>query len=219
MEKIAVDDQFYNLMNIGFERRNTNDMTASLIRDEGLAKSPSFAAFIRIAAMETADQLELRKTKGEQLKELKKKKMMQRSGVMKLIPQSWAKYVDYLVSLRENPTKRELLKNMAVAGIFSFVVSNNARVRMAALYTLIGNMMIVSILLTRNMPKVDVPMGMDKNKVINWSKSAFNTALGVTFLGAISGGLLFALMAHLFTPFELIMKVESTILYTIRLGR
>ena len=77
MEKIAVDDQFYNLMNIGFERRNTNDMTASLIRDEGLAKSPSFAAFIRIAAMETADQLELRKTKGEQLKEFKKKKMMQ----------------------------------------------------------------------------------------------------------------------------------------------
>ena len=164
MNRLAIDKDYYELMNRGFEKKYLSFIEDVSYENENI--SPNLIT--KAAARLTSDQLELRKTKDEQLKELKRKRMMERSGFMKLIPQNLHKYIDYLVSLRKDPGAGELTRNLGLGVIFSFIIFNNARARMAFMYTLIGNLAVLSILLTRNMPKLDVPMGMDKNRVVNY---------------------------------------------------
>lgn len=211
MKRIAVDENFINLMNSGFDRKyllETSDVSSYI------TKSPPTDLIVKTAAKLTSDQLELRKSKEEQLKDLKRKKLMERNGIMKLVPQNLHKYIDYVVSLRKDPVGGELARNIGLSGIFSFIVINNARARMAFMYSLIGNLAVMSILLTRNMPKLDVPIGMDRNKVVNWSQVSFQTAVAITFLFAIPCGLLAAGLVS-FLPLAVLTKVKASLAMSI----
>lgn len=201
LKRINVDKNFFNLMEAGFQRRFSREVAAEVDLEPLQQKSPaSLADFIaKIAAKKTSDQLELRKSKEEQLKELKRRQMMQRSGWMKLVPQNLHKYVDYLVTLRKDPGKGDLSRNFVVAAIFSFITLSNARARMAFIYSIFGNIAIMSILLTRNMPKIDVPLGMDRRRVVNWSTNSFNTAVAITALFAIPTALVTFALCSLLT--------------------
>lgn len=157
-------------------------------------KYNKFTALSNNAARVVASQFELGQSKAEQLKVLTQRKLEQRSGtLLRYLPVSTHKYFDYLKSLRKNPTKGDLIRNLIVGGALTGVILVQQG-RMTPMYTLIGNCMMMSILLTRNMPKLDVPMGMNRNMVVNWSDNAFKTAVAVTalfsFLGAAVAKLL-----------------------------
>ena len=187
LKRLNVDKSFYSVMDVGFQRRFAKEVAEI---DSESKSSKAMASLIpKIIAKRTSDQLELRKTKEEQLKDLKRRQMMKRSGLMKLVPQELHKYIDYLVTLRKDPVKNEIPRNFVVAAIFAFITMTNARPRMGFLYSFLGNVAIMSILLTRNMPKIDVPLGMDRRRVVNWSNNAFNTAVAITALFAVPSAL------------------------------
>ena len=201
LKRINVDKNFFNLMEAGFHRRFSREVVAEDSSNQLHRKSSTAVGdFItKIAAKKTSDQLELRKSKEEQLKELKRRQMMQRSGWMKLVPQNLHKYFDYLVTLRKDPVKGDFPRNFIVAAIFSFITLSNARARMAFIYSFFGNVAIMSILLTRNMPKIDVPLGMDRRRVVNWSTNSFNTAVAITALFAVPTALITFALCSLLT--------------------
>ena len=79
-----------------------------------------------------------------------------------------------------------MARNLGVSAVFSLITMINARARMAFIYSCLGNIAVMSILLTRNMPDVKVPLGMDKNKVVSWAPSSFKSAVSVTALFSLS---------------------------------
>ena len=208
---VAVNSKWNSMQETGFYRRKFNMAEGEAFHDDDLRMNASPGALVKMAAITASNQLELSKTKAEQLKDMKQRRMMQRNGVMKMIPQKYSRYVDYLTSLRKDPSKRDLTRNILISVVFSFIITNNQRARMAALYAVVGNMMIASILLTRNMPKVDTPMGMDKKRVVNWSKNAFRTAVGISFLAAIPTTLLSAGIMSTFTSLAYIVKARASL--------
>ena len=173
--KIKVDENFYDLMNTGFDRR---------FFDEKIGESALVAA-----GKLTSFQLELSKSKSEQLAELNKQKLEERTGVMKVVPPGMHQFIDYVNSMYKKATKAELLKNVSLGSFFSFVVFSNTGARSAFMYFVIGNLAIMSSLLTRNMPKVTAAPGMDKKKVVSWSSNAFKTALAMTLACTITTAL------------------------------
>lgn len=215
--RLDTDKNFIKLMNLGFDRRLCSEVGAekaveNLVDDDDI--SPAILS--QHAAMRTADKFELGKTKSEQLEDLKRKKLMQRSGLMKLVPKPLQKYVDYLASLRKDPESGDIPRNMAVSAIFAFITMINARARMAFIYSFIGNVAVMSILLTRNMPKLNVPMGMDSRRVVNWSQSAFRTAVGVTALFAVvSGFLMGGLLSVLPLTLSLQQKLRGSMAFSV----
>ena len=164
--RIKVDENYYDLMNTGFDRR---------FSEEKKGHSP-----LHTAAKQTSFQLELSKSKSEQLADLNKQKLEERTGVMKAIPPGLHRFVDYVNSMYKKPSKAEVVKNLSLGAFFSFVIFSNTGARSAFMYFVIGNLAIMSSLLTRNMPKVTAAPGMDKKKVVSWSSNAFKTALAMT---------------------------------------
>ena len=171
--RMNVDANFYDLMNMGFERR-------LLSENDGSGREARFTA-LRTAAKYTETKLELHKSKEEQLNDLKRQRLMQRPNFMKLIPQGLHKFIDYVVSMRITPKSQELTKNVLLGTFFSFIVWVNSSARSAFMYFVVGNLAVLSSLLTRNMPKIEVSAGMDKNKkVTSWSSTSFKTAAVLT---------------------------------------
>ena len=125
-------------MNMGFERR-----LASEISDE--PRDSRFAA-LRAAAQFTETSLELGKSKEEQIKDLKRMRLNNRPPYMKIIPAGLHKYVDYLLSMRKEPEKPELTKNVALGAFFSFVIWVNQSARSSFMYFVVGNLAILSSL-------------------------------------------------------------------------
>jgi len=165
---------------------------------------------IQQSAKKISNQFELSSTKEEQLQELKRLRLLKRTGLIRLLPQALHKYVDYLNSLKKNPMKGELVRNMAVSAVFSLITILNSRARMALIYSFLGNVAVMSILLTRNMPKVNVPMGMDRNKVVSWSDNSFKTAVGVTAFFSISSTIIFSsLLSILLSNLNLVQRIKS----------
>lgn len=198
-------------MDIGCKRRYMSDIEAkNLLAGREQIQTQNAWHLAQTSASFTSDRMELRKSKEEQLKELKRRKIRERSGVMKILPQRFHKYIDYLGSLRKDPLPGEMTRNMVLSAIFSFIVINNARARMAFIYSLVGNLAIMSILLTRNMPKLDVPLGMDRNRVVNWSQASFRTALGVTALFSIPAAFIVGLLLKS-TPLPYMIKVRAAL--------
>ena len=83
--RIKVDENFYDLMNTGFDRRFSTEKSG--------------ASALVAAAKLTSFQLELGKSKSEQLADLNKQKLQERTGVMKVVPQGLHKFVDYVNSM------------------------------------------------------------------------------------------------------------------------
>ena len=75
--------------------------------------------------------------------------------------------------------------------------------------SLTGNVAVMSILLTRNMPKVNVPMGMDRNRVVSWSDNSFRSAVGVTAFFSISSTIVFSSLLSLLSNVNLVQRIRT----------
>lgn len=192
--RIKVDENFYDLMNTGFDRRFSSEKNG--------------ASALLTAAKLTSFKLELGKSKSEQLADLSKERLKERTGVMKVVPQGLHKFVDYVNSMYKKPSKAEVVKNLSLGSFFSFVVFSNTGARSAFMYFVIGNLAIMSSLLTRNMPKVTAAPGMDKRKVVSWSSNAFKTALAMTLSCTITTALIVVALLSLL-PIPIAVKLKS----------
>ena len=192
--RIKVDENFYDLMNTGFDRRFSSEKKG--------------ASALLSAAKLTSFQLELGKSKSEQLADLSKLRLQERTGAMKVVPQGLHKFVDYVNSMYKKPSKAEIVKNLSLGSFFSFVIFSNTGARSAFMYFVIGNLAIMSSLLTRNMPKVTAAPGMDKRKVVSWSSDAFKTALAMTLSCTIATALTTITLLSLL-PIPIAVKLKS----------
>ena len=198
-KRIAIDENFINLMNAGYKRR----LYSTQEGDVGQLLRPELA-IIRNAAKRTENVLELSKSKEEQLEDLKRKKLMERSGVMRMVPQPLQKFIDYFQSMYKPPATGDLRRNLGLAAFFSFVVWANQSARSAFMYLVIGNLIMVSALLTRGMPKFKVVPGMPKKQNASWSSNSFKTAVAITLASSLTTA---GLTAGLFSLFKLSVDV------------
>ena len=212
-DRIEIDNNFYALMNLGFERRLTAEgQAAGVVGGGGVAVAQNarelHGATLPSAAQYTGRRLELGKSKEEQLRDLKKQRLAQRSGAMKMVPQSLHKYIDYLNSLKIKPSAKEITKNVLFGAFFAFVTAMNG-IRNGYMYMIVGHLVMLSSLLTRNIPPRPVTPGMDRNKkVATWSRNAFKTAAAITilyssFAAAVSGAVVAVL------PLKPIVRIKS----------
>lgn len=199
-DRIKVDETYYKLMNTGFDRRYAS---------EKKTKSPVFEA-----ARMTSFKLELGKSKEEQLTEHKKKRVQERTGLMRVLPQGLHKFADYINSMYKKPTQAELRKNVLIGAFFSFVVWVNQGARSAFMYYVIGNLATMSSLLTRNMPKVNIQPGMGKRQVGTWSSTSFKTAVSMTLFYTVGTALSTLALVSLL-PLTLDAKLKSAMIASI----
>jgi hypothetical protein len=162
----------------------------------------------------TSFKLELGKSKEEQLAEFKKKRVQERTGLMRVIPQGLHKFADYLSSMRKKPAQAELTKNVLIAVFFAFVVWVNQGARSAFMYYVIGNMATMSSLLTRNMPKVNIQPGQAKRQVGTWSATSFKTALAMTVSCTVATALATLILVSLL-PLPLDAKLKAAMMTSI----
>lgn len=200
------EENFFELMNIGFNRRCVNEQFLGLDDSSG--------SLLKSAALKMSFHLELGKSKDEQLQDLKKLQRSQRAGVLKFFPQEFLQYYDYLVSLRINPTKIDLIKNVGFGSFFSFIVWANMSARSSFMYFVIGNLSILSLLITRNMPSSKIVPGMEKRKVATWSSNTFKTALAITLLFTGMTSLLTTLLLSPFT-FNSSIKFKASMIISL----
>jgi len=196
------------ILDEGFSRRYINPT----IIDENKSVN-----ILREAAIKTAFRFEIGKSKEQQMKDLRKLQLSQRSGVMLLVPQNLHKYIDYFSSLRVPPTKSELLRNLAVSMFFSFLVGMNMNARSSFMYFVVGNLTLLSLLLSRGMPKIKPIPGQPKKQPASWSKNSFRTALAIIVLSALStSGLISLFLALLPIPNSL--KAKGTMIISLVLN-
>lgn len=204
--RIEVEKNFFRLMNIGFDRR-----LASELPDD--KKSPRDFRFapLQEAARQTAIRLELGKSQEEQMREMRQQRLAERSTIMKLVPQGLHKYIDYLASLKITPKKKEVTKNVGFGAFFCFITWVNQG-RSSFMYFIVGHLIILSTLLTRNMPRKEVTPGANKNKKLaSWSKNSFRTAAAIiTLLTATAAIVASAVMSLLPVPFPGKVKAVMT---------
>ena len=174
-------------MSAGYDRRSFNEFRV---------EESEPGAILRKSALITSSQLELMKSKEEQVKDLKALRIKQRSGVMKFIPEQLHKYIDYLQSLRKNPSPKEMSKSLFIGGFFSFVVWANTSPRSSFMYFVVSALALCSSMLTRNMPAVTAAPGMDKKRIVSWSSNSFYTSLAITLLTAFVGVLTSTLLTN-----------------------
>ena len=203
-ERITVETDFYKLMNLGFERRLASERALA----NGIDASPRDSRFLPLqnAAQYAERRLELGKSKDEQLRDLKKQRLAQRSGIMKMVPQPLHKYVDYLRSLQIKPSSSEVTKNVLFGAFFSFITWVN-QLRNAYMFYVVGHLIVLSSLLTRNMPP-QVVSGVGKNRrVTSWSRNAFQSAAAITILFSLAASSVVGLATSVL-PLPLIAKVK-----------
>ena len=158
---------------------------------------------MKSAAKQIIGEFDLNKSKEQQLKELKMLRKKQRSGLMKLVPDGMYKYIDYLKSMEKKPKKKDLVLNVGIAAFFAFITAVNSRVRSSLMYWMLGNMAMISSLVTRGMTVTKTLPGMEggRRRVGSWSKNAFRTAVAITMLYTVSSALLFGVLLAPF-PFQ-----------------
>lgn len=185
-----IDDTFNQLMRLGFQRRNFRDSVDSN------GDNPNMS-IVLAAAKKTEEMFELSKSKEQQLDELKRRQLKTRSSIMKLVPQGLHKYVDYLQSLRIKPKPSELTRNLGLGAFFSFIVQCQPTARHAIMYLIVGQLIMVSALLTRNSPQYKVVPGMERRKPATWSSNSFKTAVAIALSSAGTAFVLVRLMCNL----------------------
>ena len=199
MKRISIDENFIKLSNLGFYRRVYTESED----EEG--HNPDMS-LLSIAARRTENSLELKKTKEQQLNDLKKKKILNRSGAIKLLPQSLHKYIDYISSCYKKPSSNELVRNLGLGAFLSFVTSQNSG-RTTFNYCLVGNLLMVSALLTRGMPKKANKPGMARSKPATWSSNSFKTAIAITLFSSLLVASIVAFLTSL-VPMSVDLKTK-----------
>lgn len=220
---MKANEDFNALMMFGLRKRFSNQLVEQeMFKAEGASQEDSVplhpSSVLKRAALRTSSQLELKKPKSEQLAEIMRKRASEKPAWFAVLPKGLHKYCDYLLSLRKQPTSGQLIRNLFVASLFSFIALINSRARMAFMYAFLGQIANMSILLTRGMPKSSVPMGMDRNQVNSWSGQSFRTAASITFItgaliGLISRGAL-ALLPELVGTTKMRIAFAISVLFT-----
>jgi hypothetical protein len=207
-KRIQLDETFYDLMNMGFERRLTDTY------------SPE-KAFMHSSAKKVFFEMELGKSKTEQLVELKKTKLENRSGFVKLFPESLHKYFDYMNSMYVKPKDSDFRSNLLLGAFFSIVLLANRVLRSCFMYANVAQLMLISTMLTRNIPEVPVQPGMGRRRVATWSGNAFRTAVAINLFyfwstAAIVGSVLsiLPLSVYIRAKTALVAGVLSTSYFT-----
>lgn len=186
-----IDENFYALMDIGFDKRYSSSLTS---------RTRSSFPSLKKNAKRTALLMELGKSKIDQLAEMKRERLERRSKFVRMFPEKLHVYFDYLNSLYVKPAKSDLNRNLSLGAFFSSIVLANRALRSAFMFSNVANLILISTMLTRNIPEAPVQPGMGRRRVATWSGSAFRTAVGITlyyFLGSA------ALMASLLAVFPL----------------
>ena len=165
-KKAQLEESYSDLMHMGYDRRLGRQETGNFL--------------LQTSARRTAFHMELGKSKVEQLKELKKVRLEQRSGLVKLLPESMHKYFDYMNSLQIQPKGSDLRSNLMLGAFFAIVVVANRILRSCFMFANVAQLMLISTLLTRNIPEQPTLPGMGRRRVATWSGSAFRTAVGIT---------------------------------------
>jgi hypothetical protein len=184
-KRIKLDENFYDLMNIGFNKRLSGGKDS---------------LFLPSAAKKAAFHLELGKSKSEQLIELKKERLQQRSGFVKMLPEASHKYFDYLNSLYIKPVKSDIVRNLSLGAFFSMIIFANRAIRSGFMFANVAQMMLISTMLTRNIPEEPVQPGMGRRRVATWSGNAFRTAVGIALFYYVGA---FALVGSLVSIFPI----------------
>lgn len=187
--KLAVDDTYYKLMNMGFSRRLALEKGSSNI---GLGKN----SILSRSALRTASAFDVGKSKEDQLKELQDIRNNERPGFLKFVPESFNRYFDYLKSLEKVPKKSEKTRALFLGAFFSFVVWMNASARSSFMYNVIGNLMLLSALLSRGQPQIENKPGMPRRQPASWSAMAFRTALAIQFIFSVPVSFLVMLLTY-----------------------
>ena len=140
--KLAVDDNYFKLMNLGFKRRRA-------------AEKARKGDFLRDSALRTAAAFDVGRSKEQQIRAMEEERNSQRPGVYKYVPERLHKYIDYLNTLRKAPSIRERNRAYFLGAFFSFVVVLNASARSSFMYCVVGNLVLMSALLSRGQPALE----------------------------------------------------------------
>ena len=192
-----MNKNFNSLLELGLKRRSYKEYKGDNEEQNGInvnnVDSVSAATtLLRDVADFTAAHFELSLTKEEQLKEINEKQLRKRNRIISILPQFLHKYIDYLDSLKKPPSSSELFRNMGIGSIFAMITMLNQNIRMASMYSFIGHMAIMSILITRNIPTTASsnnnlnPSGV--NNKITWSNTSIRTGFALCIFFALLGG-------------------------------
>lgn len=174
--QLAIDDNYFRLMNMGFQRRLALDKGASASSSENV---------LRASAMRTAAAFDVGRSRAEQLKALKDERTKERSGLIRYVPQRFHKYLDFLATLKKEPSVRERNRAYFLGAFFSFVVVLNASARSSFMYCVVGNLALMSALLSRGQPALDQKPGMPRRQPASWSGQSFRTAVAIQVLSSL----------------------------------
>lgn len=170
--------------------------------------------FLARIAGKTINRFELGQSRAEQFQILKEQKIQELNGVVKYLPGSAKHVFSYFQSLYVPYTRSEILKNLAISSVFAIIALINEQLRMATMYGFIGNMIMLSILLTRNMPKQRSTPGLESKTAVFWSFPSFLTAVGLIATSTISSVLL-SLGALALTKIDLSIKLKISVILSL----
>lgn len=173
-KRIQLDNNFYELMEMGFDRRLAGESIAS-------GRFQPHVSGLKGAGGMVSRFFELNKSRKEQLDELKQTQLENKKGPFKYMPEFLHKYIDYVNSLKIIPKKSEQTRAFAFSAFFSFVVWANQGARSSFMYFVIGNLITMSMLLQRGMPQMKLIPG-QRQQAGTWSSMAFTTAVALSLL-------------------------------------
>jgi len=183
--KLAVDDNYFKLMNLGFRRRLAT-------------KGSNKIDFVRDSALRTAAAFDVGRSKEQQLQAMKNERNKQRPGLYKYVPERLHKYIDYLSTLQKEPSVRERNRAYFLGAFFSFVVVLNASARSSFMYCVVGNLALMSALLSRGQPSLEQKPGMPRRQPASWSGPSFRSALAIQLLYSLPVSLATMLLTAIF---------------------
>ena len=207
MKRIEIDENFYDLMDMGFDRRLTGEKI----------KKTSFMPYKKVthaAAEITSDTFELKKTKKEQLEALKQMRLQERQKIFRFIPGFLHKYIDYVNSLKVTPDSKEQRNGLVFSAFFSFIVWANQGARSSFMYFVVGNLITMSMLLQRGMPKMKLIPG-QKRQVGTWSALSFQTAVCLTLLFTLPSFLLSFLVSGIVPKLDIAGRAKAAMIITL----
>jgi hypothetical protein len=154
-------------------------------------------SFLKASALRTAAAFDVGRSKQQQLQAMQDTRNSRRPGLYKFVPEVLHKYLDYLATLKKYPSLRERNRAYFLGIFFSFVVCLNASARSSTMYYVIGNLALMSALLSRGQPSMEQKPGQPRRQPASWSKQSFKSALAIQLLASVPASLAVLLVTAL----------------------
>jgi hypothetical protein len=189
---------FWELMSHGFQRRfhhEQNDFQQYIgqLTQGALGKvnenpvNGGFDGFFQQVGRQISNQYALTQSQAEQWQAIQQARYLARSPFVRMLPSFIHPYIDYFQSLYKAPNRFEMIRGILL-GLFLSVVTVLNTGRRAFTFTCIGNLIPLSILLSRGMPTKKPMPGMplqNDRRSIFWSMESFYTATALTAMFSI----------------------------------